>query len=161
MKPHELKPARGSHKRRTRVGRGEGSGKGKTAGRGTKGTKARGEVHPFFEGGQMPLIRRVPKLKGFTPPNRKTYGAVNVGELEELDATELGPEELRAAGLVRKRDKLVKVLGQGDVSKKLTVRAHAFSEAARSKIEGAGGTVEVISLAPQNPKPRKKKANGK
>ena len=158
MKPHELKPAPGSKKNRTRKGRGEGSGKGKTAGRGTKGTKARGEVHAFFEGGQMPLIRRVPKLKGFTPPNRKIYGAVNVAQLEELGASEIGPEELRSAGLVRKRDKLVKVLGQGDVSKKLTVRAHAFSESARSKIEGAGGTVEVISLAPTGNKPGKKKS---
>lgn len=153
MKPHELKPARGAKTRRTRVGRGDGSGKGKTAGRGTKGTKARGEVHMFFEGGQMPLIRRVPKLKGFTPPNRKVYGAVNVGELGDL-GSEVGPEELRAAGLVRKRDKLVKVLGNGDISKKVTVRAHAFSDAAKSKIEGAGGTAEVISLAPP---PRKKK----
>ena len=153
MKPHELKPARGAKTKRTRVGRGEGSGKGKTAGRGTKGTKARGEVHPFFEGGQMPLIRRIPKLKGFTPPNRKVYGAVNVGQLSDL-GSEIGPEELRSAGLVRKRDKLVKVLGEGDVSKKLTVKAHAFSDAARSKIEGAGGTVEVISLAPE---PKKKK----
>jgi large subunit ribosomal protein L15 len=153
MKPHELKPARGAKTRRTRVGRGDGSGKGKTAGRGTKGTKARGEVHMFFEGGQMPLIRRVPKLKGFTPPNRKVYGAVNVGELADL-GSEIGPDELRAAGLVRKRDKLVKVLGNGEISKKVTVRAHAFSDAARSKIEGAGGTVEVISLAPP---PRKKK----
>ena len=158
MKPHELKPAPGSKKARTRVGRGEGSGKGKTAGRGTKGTKARGEVHLFFEGGQMPLIRRIPKLKGFTPPNRKVYGAVNVSQLDGLGAGEIGPDELRAAGLIRKRDKLVKVLGEGDISKKLTVRAHAFSESARAKIEGAGGTVEVISLAPQNPKPGKKKS---
>ncbi len=158
MKPHDLKPAPGSKKDRTRKGRGEGSGKGHTAGRGTKGTKARGEVHHFFEGGQMPLIRRVPKLKGFTPPNRKIYGAVNVGQLEEVGGTEVGPDELRAAGLVRKRDKLVKVLGSGDVSKKLTVRAHAFSDSARSKIEGAGGTVEVISLAPP---PKSGKAKSK
>jgi large subunit ribosomal protein L15 len=156
MKPHDLKPAPGSKKARTRVGRGEGSGKGKTAGRGTKGTKARGEVHMFFEGGQMPLIRRVPKLKGFTPPNRKVYGSVNVGQLSELDATEIGPDELRAAGLVRKRDKLVKVLGSGDLSKKLTVRAHAFSGSARTKIEGAGGTAEVIDLKPTGPKPGRK-----
>lgn len=153
MKPHELKPARGAKTARTRVGRGEGSGKGKTAGRGTKGTKARGEVHLFFEGGQMPLVRRVPKLKGFTPPNRKSYGAVNVGQLDDLGG-DVGPDELRAAGLVRKRDKLVKVLGKGDISTKITVRAHAFSESARTKIEGAGGTVEVINLAPP---PRKKK----
>ena len=158
MKPHELKPASGSRKERTRKGRGEGSGKGKTAGRGTKGTKARGEVHLFFEGGQMPLIRRVPKLKGFTPPNRKVYGAVNVGQLAELGASEVGPEELRSAGLIRKRDKLVKVLGQGDISTKVTVRAHAFSESAKSKIEGAGGTAEVISLAPSGNKPGKKKS---
>ena len=148
MKPHELKPARGAKTRRMRVGRGDGSGKGKTAGRGTKGTKARGEVHLFFEGGQMPLIRRIPKLKGFTPPNRKVYGAVNVGQLGDL-GSEVGPEELRAAGLVRKRDKLVKVLGEGELSTKVTVRAHAFSAAAKTKIEGAGGTVEVINLAPE------------
>ena len=158
MKPHDLKPAPGSKKARTRVGRGEGSGKGKTAGRGTKGTKARGEVHQFFEGGQMPLIRRVPKLKGFTPPNRKSYGAVNVGQLAELDTNEIGPDDLREAGLVRKRDKLVKVLGEGDISKKLTVRAHAFSSSAREKIEGAGGSVEVISVAPSGNKPGKKKS---
>ena len=144
MKPHDLKPAKGARTERTRIGRGEGSGKDKTGGRGTKGTRARGNVHLFFEGGQMPLIRRVPKLKGFKPPNRVEYGAVNVGELEELGSTEVGPDELRAAGLVKKRDKLVKVLGGGDVSKKLTVRAHAFSGSARSKIEAAGGTVEVI-----------------
>ena len=158
MKPHELKSPPGARKRRTRVGRGEGSGKGKTAGRGTKGTRARGKVHMFFEGGQMPLIRRVPKLKGFTPPNRKEYGAVNVADLGELDVTEIGPDELRAAGLVKKRDKLVKILGHGDLSKKLTVRAHAFSGSARSKIEGAGGTAEVIDLAPQGPRPTRKKA---
>lgn len=157
MKPHELKSAKGARKARTRVGRGEGSGKGKTAGRGTKGTKARGEVHMFFEGGQMPLIRRVPKLKGFTPPNRKEYGAVNVAGLAELDATEIGPDELRAAGLVRKRDKLVKILGNGDISKKVTVRAHAFSESARTKIEGAGGSVEVIDMKPAGDAPGRKK----
>ena len=157
MKPHELKSPPGARKSKTRVGRGDGSGKGKTAGRGTKGTRARGKVHMFFEGGQMPLIRRVPKLKGFTPPNRKEYGAVNVGDLAELEGKEIGPEELRAAGLVKKRDKLVKVLGQGDLSKKLTVRAHAFSGSARSKIEAAGGTAEVIDLAPQGPRPARKK----
>jgi large subunit ribosomal protein L15 len=148
MKPHELRAAEGARKKSKRKGRGEGSGKGKTAGRGTKGTRARGEVHLFFEGGQMPIARRIPKLKGFRPPNQKIYGAVNVGALGELDATEIGPDELHSAGLVHKRDKLIKVLGTGDVTKKLTVRAHAFSESAKSKIEGAGGTVEIISLAP-------------
>ena len=144
MKPHELRPADGAHKKRKRVGRGEGSGKGKTAGRGTKGTKARGEVHLFFEGGQMPLVRRVPKLKGFNPPNRKVYGAVNLRELSTVDGDAVGPDDLRAAGLVHKRDKLIKILGDGDVDRAMTVSAHAFSGSARSKIEGAGGTVVVL-----------------
>jgi large subunit ribosomal protein L15 len=160
MKPHELRAAEGARTKRKRVGRGEGSGKGKTAGRGTKGTKARGEVHLFFEGGQMPLVRRVPKLKGFTPPNKKVYGAVNVGDLEQLDQAEVGPEDLHAAGLVHKRDKLIKVLGNGDLGKKLTVKAHAFSAAARSKIEGAGGTAEVISQVPEK-KTQQAKKDGK
>ena len=147
MKLHDLKPAEGSNKKKQRVGRGDGSGRGKTAGRGTKGTKARGEVPLGFEGGQMPLIRRVPKLKGFTPPRRKHFGAVNVGELEALGVSEIGPDELRSSGLVHKRDKLIKVLGVGDVSKALTVRAHAFSASAKSKIEGAGGTVETLQIS--------------
>lgn len=148
MKPHELKAAEGARRKGKRVGRGEGSGKGKTAGRGTKGTRARGEVHLFFEGGQMPLARRLPKLKGFTPPNKKVYGAVNVGALAQLDNTDIGPEELHIAGLVHKRDKLIKVLGNGDLDRKLTVRAHAFSASARTKIESAGGTAEVIPQVP-------------
>jgi large subunit ribosomal protein L15 len=148
MKPHELRPAEGSRKRRKRVGRGEGSGKGKTAGRGTKGTKARGEVHLFFEGGQMPLVRRVPKLKGFNPPNRKVYGAVNLSDLAEVEGDSIGPDELRAAGLVHKRDKLIKVLGDGEVTRALTVTAHAFSASARTKIEGAGGTAVVLEEVP-------------
>ncbi len=152
MKPHELRAAEGARQKSKRKGRGEGSGKGKTAGRGTKGTRARGEVHLFFEGGQMPLARRLPKLKGFTPPNKKVYGAVNVGALAQLDSTEIGPEDLHAAGLVHKRDKLIKVLGNGDLDKKLTVRAHAFSASARAKIESAGGTAEVISQVPDKKK---------
>lgn len=156
MKPHDLKPAPGSHKKSKRVGRGEGSGKGKTAGRGTKGTKARGEVHVFFEGGQMPLARRLPKLKGFTPPNRRVYGAVNLAELDALDGTELGPEDFRAAGLVHKRDKFIKILATGDMSKAVTVKAHAVSDAARTKIEGAGGSVELIEIPT-----RKKKKPGR
>ncbi|HVF53053.1 MAG TPA: 50S ribosomal protein L15 [Actinomycetota bacterium] len=155
MKPHELKPAPGSHRKRKRVGRGEGSGKGKTAGRGTKGTRARGSVHPFFEGGQMPLIRRVPKLKGFTPPNRKEYGAVNIDDLAGLSATEIGPAELHAAGLVHKRDKLIKVLGVGELSRSITVSAHAFSATAKKKIEAAGGTATVIAVE-SNKAPKKK-----
>jgi large subunit ribosomal protein L15 len=144
MKAHDLEPPAGSHRRPKRVGRGEGSGRGKTAGRGTKGTRARGQVKAFFEGGQMPLVRRVPKLKGFKPPARKTYGAVNVAELGRTGASEIGPDELRAAGLVRKRDRLIKILGEGEVDSALVVRAHAFSAAAREKIEAAGGTVEVL-----------------
>lgn len=145
MKLHELQPAPGSHKRSKRKGRGDGSGKGKTAGRGTKGTKARGEVPAFFEGGQMPLARRLPKLKGFTPPNRKHYGGINVQKLQDLSGDSVGPDEFRAAGLVHKRDKLIKILGGGELSRAVTVRAHAFSKSAREKIEGAGGKAEVIA----------------
>jgi large subunit ribosomal protein L15 len=144
VKPHELKAPRGARKTRTRKGRGEAAGKGKTAGRGTKGTKARGEVHAFFEGGQMPLIRRVPKLKGFTPPRRKIYGAINVGTLDALEGDEFSAEDLHAAGVVRKRDKMIKVLGNGEINRAVTVRVHAVSEAARSKIEAAGGTIELV-----------------
>ena len=162
MKPHDLKPAEGAHRKSKRVGRGEGSGRGKTAGRGTKGTRARGEVHAFFEGGQMPLIRRVPKLKGFTPPNRKTYGAVNVAELGEVEGSEMGPDDFRTAGLVHKRDKLIKVLGQGELDRAITVRAHAFSDSARSKIEAAGGKAEVIDLTPEkSATPRKGRSKTK
>jgi large subunit ribosomal protein L15 len=144
MKPHDLKPSPGAVKSRKRVGRGEGSGKGKTAGRGTKGTKARGEVHIFFEGGQMPITRRIPKLRGFTPPNKTVFGAVNVGDLGTLEGSAIGPDELRAGGLVHKRDKLIKILGGGEIDRAVTVSAHAFSETARSKIEAAGGTAEVL-----------------
>lgn len=144
MKPHELKSAKGARTKRQRVGRGDGSGRGKTAGRGTKGTRARGTVHVFFEGGQMPIARRLPKLKGFRNPGRVEFGAVNVGDLAELGTKEIGPDEMRAAGLVHKRHKLVKVLGGGETTSALAVRAHAVSESARSKIEKAGGSVEVI-----------------
>jgi large subunit ribosomal protein L15 len=144
MKPHELKPPPGSRKRAKRVGRGEGSGKGKTAGRGTKGTRARGEVKAFFEGGQMPLVRRIPKLKGFTPPNQVIYQPVNVKELDRVKASDIGPDELRRAGLIKGRDARVKILGVGEIGRKVTVKAHAFSASAKSKIEDAGGATEVI-----------------
>jgi large subunit ribosomal protein L15 len=150
MKVHDLRPPRGAHEDRKRVGRGEGSGHGKTAGRGTKGTRARGTVKPFFEGGQMPLVRRVPKLKGFTPLTRKVYGAVNLAELARIETPTIGPDELRAAGLVRKRDRLIKILAQGEIERPLTVRAHAFSAAAKAKIEAAGGTVQVIESPSEN-----------
>jgi len=155
MKPHELRSAPGATKRRKRVGRGEASGKGKTAGRGTKGTKARNTVRLGFEGGQMPLARRVPKLKGFRPPRRRVYGSVNLSQLSRVDASEFGPDELRAAGLVRKRHDFIKILGSGDIDRAVTVRAHAFSETAKQKIEAAGGTTEIIDL-----KTAEKKAKG-
>ena len=144
MKPHELKAARGARSPKRRVGRGNGSGRGTTAGRGTKGTRARGTVRAFFEGGQMPLVRRVPKLKGFRSPNRREFAAVNVGDLEALGLAEITPEDMRNAGLVHKRHDLIKLLGEGDVGAPLTVRVHAASASARSKIEAAGGAVEVV-----------------
>ena len=145
MKPHELSPPPGAYRRRRRAGRGEGSGRGKTAGRGTKGTRARGRVKAFFEGGQMPLVRRVPKLKGFNPPNPVRYGTVNLSALARVEGDVLEPDDLRAAGLLRKRDRLVKILGDGEVSRPVTVRAHAFSASARAAIEDAGGTAEVVT----------------
>lgn len=144
MKPHELRPAPGARTKRKRIGRGEGSGKGGSSGRGNKGSRARGEVHLFFEGGQMPLIRRVPKLKGFTPPNRKRYGVVNLDDLNQMTGDSIGPEELRRAGLIHKRDDIIKVLAGGTLERKVTVTAHAFSRSARSKIEAAGGVAEVL-----------------
>ncbi len=145
MKPHELRPAPGARAKRTRVGRGEGSGHGKTAGRGTKGTKARGKVKAFFEGGQMPLVRRVPQLKGFKPPARIRYHTVSLADLSKLEGSEIGPQELRAARLVGKRAERIKVLGDGELRRAVTVRADAFSATAREKIEAAGGRAEVIA----------------
>ncbi|MDQ3752613.1 MAG: 50S ribosomal protein L15 [Actinomycetota bacterium] len=152
MKPHDLKPPPGSRKAAKRVGRGEGSGHGKTAGRGSKGTRARGSVPAGFEGGQMPLLRRVPKLKGFRPPNRNVYGVVNLDALDALPGPVLGPDEIRAAGLLHKRNSLIKVLGRGEITGAKTVRAHAFSLSARAKIESAGGSAELISTAPAGTK---------
>jgi large subunit ribosomal protein L15 len=145
LKLHDLKPAPGAHKAKTRVGRGEAS-KGKTAGRGTKGTKARYQVPLGFEGGQMPLHRRVPKLKGFSNALfTTTYQVVNVGRLAELhpEGGDVTPESLAASGAVR-RGELVKVLGSGDLSVALRVSAHAISGSAKSKIEAAGGTVTLL-----------------
>lgn len=145
LKLHDLSPAAGSKKKRIRVGRGEGGRRGKTAGRGTKGLKARSRLRPGFEGGQTPLAMRLPKLKGFTNPNKEEYAIVNLASLDDFDAgAEVTPETLRARGLIRHRGR-VKVLAEGDLTKALTVRAHAFSAAAREKIEKAGGTVETIT----------------
>jgi large subunit ribosomal protein L15 len=144
LRPHHLRPAPGAHKAKTRKGRGEAS-KGKTAGRGTKGTKARSTVPAGFEGGQMPLIRRVPKLKGFKNPFRVEYQVVNLGRLGELypEGGEVTPEDLAAKGAVRS-GRPVKILGTGDISVTVQVKAHAFSGSAKEKITGAGGTVEQL-----------------
>ena len=138
IKLHDLRPAPGSKKAKTRVGRGEGS-KGKTAGRGTKGTKARYQVRPGFEGGQMPLHMRLPKLKGFKNPNRVEYQPVNVGRIAELFPAggTVTVEDLVAAGAVR-RNHPVKVLGGGDVTVALTITADAWSASAKEKVEAAG-----------------------
>jgi large subunit ribosomal protein L15 len=146
LRLHHLRPAPGAHQAKTRVGRGEAS-KGKTAGRGTKGTKARGQVHIGFEGGQMPLHRRVPKLKGFSNAGfRTTYQVVNTGRLAELypEGGDVTPENLVAKGAARQGEP-IKVLGAGDLSVALRVTAHAFSAAAAQKIERAGGTVTKLS----------------
>ncbi len=142
LKVHHLRPAPGSHTKKTRVGRGEGS-KGKTAGRGTKGTKARYQVPAGFEGGQMPIHMRLPKLKGFRNAFRVEFQVVNVAKLAELFPTggAVGVDELVAAGAVRKGEP-VKVLGNGDLgSVKLDITADAFSDTARDKIVAAGGSV--------------------
>ncbi|HEV8650437.1 MAG TPA: 50S ribosomal protein L15 [Actinomycetes bacterium] len=145
MKLHHLRPAPGAVKDRTRKGRGEAAGKGKTAGRGTKGSKARGRIRTGFEGGQLPLQRRVPKLKGFTNPNKVHWSVVNVDRLAAAFPKGGGvdPDALVEAGLARKGTP-VKVLGHGDLSVAVQVRAHAFSSTAAEKITAAGGTVEVV-----------------
>lgn len=146
MKLHHLRPAPGAHKKARRVGRGHGSGRGKTSGRGTKGSGARTTVPVWFEGGQMPLQRRLPKLGGFSNARFKvTYLPVNVEALNSFGSgATVTPEALRRAGLVRKSRGQVKILGRGDVTVALTVKAHAFSETAKAKITAAGGTVEVL-----------------
>jgi large subunit ribosomal protein L15 len=144
IKLHDLKPAPGSKKARTRVGRGEGS-KGKSAGRGTKGTKARKNVPATFEGGQMPIHMRLPKLKGFRNRFRTEYEIVNVGDINRLfpKGGAIGVDELVAKGAVRKNS-LVKVLGDGELSVKVEVSAHKFSGSAREKITAAGGSATEL-----------------
>ena len=144
LKVHHLRPAPGAKTAKTRVGRGEAS-KGKTAGRGTKGTKARYQVPDRFEGGQMPMHMRLPKLRGFTNPFRVEYQVVNLAALARLypEGGEVTVDDLAAKGAVRKGE-LVKVLGNGDLSVALQVSAHAFSRAARQKIEAAGGSVTQL-----------------
>ena len=144
LKVHHLRPAPGSKTAKTRVGRGEGS-KGKTAGRGTKGTKARYQVPERFEGGQMPLHMRTPKLKGFKNPFRVEFQVVNVAQINALfpEGGDITILDLVKAGAVRKGE-LVKVLGQGDISVAVNVTANAFSDSAKSKIAAAGGTATTI-----------------
>jgi large subunit ribosomal protein L15 len=145
MKVHDLKPAPGSTKAPKRVGRGIGGKGGKTAGRGTKGQHARGSVKPGFEGGQMPLSRRVPKLKGFRNPFRVEFAVVNLDTLEQFEGDVVSPDTLRANGLVHKHG-LVKVLGRGELTRAVQVSAHGFSKSAEAAITAAGGSVEVLPL---------------
>jgi len=144
LKLHHLQPAPGSKKSKIRVGRGEGGRRGKTAGRGTKGLKARNTLRPGFEGGQTPLSMRLPKLPGFKNPNKEEFAIVNLAAFEGFaKGSEVTPDELRNRGLIRHRGR-VKVLAQGDLDKALTVKAHAFSAAAKKKIEDVGGSVEIL-----------------
>jgi large subunit ribosomal protein L15 len=143
VKLHDLQPAPGSARARRRVGRGIAGKGGKTAGRGTKGQGARDTIRPGFEGGQLPLKQRIPKLKGFKNPFRVEYNVINLDTLEGFAGDEVSPETLRSAGLVHKHG-LVKVLGRGELSRSLRVSAHAFSRSATAAIEGAGGQVEVL-----------------
>ena len=148
MKLDELKPASGSNKKRKRVGRGDGSGHGKTSGRGHKGQGARsgGNTKPGFEGGQMPLQRRLPK-RGFHNPFRVELAIVNLGQLNELPTgSEVTPENLAEHGLVNGKNRRVKILGEGSLSKVLIVKAHGFSASAKEKIEAAGGKAELIVI---------------
>lgn len=144
MKLHELKASEGSRQVRNRVGRGTSSGNGKTAGRGQKGQKARGKVRLGFEGGQMPLFRRMPK-RGFKNINRKEYAVVNLKTLDTFeDGTEITPTLLVEKKIVKNEKDGVKILGNGQLTKKLTVKANKFSVAAKEAIEAAGGQAEVI-----------------
>jgi large subunit ribosomal protein L15 len=145
MDLENLKPSKGSRRKRKRVGRGTGSGTGKTSGRGHKGQKARSgfKQTPGFEGGQMPLHRRLPKF-GFTNLFRKEYQIVNVADLARLEAGEVSPQTLKAAGLIKKTDIPVKILGNGNVDKAYTVKAAAFTKSAVTKLEAAGGKAEVV-----------------
>ncbi len=149
MKLNDLRPAKGAHKDRTRAGRGISAGRGKTAGRGTKGQNARsgGGPRPYFEGGQLPLVRRLPHLRGFTNIFRVEYTPINLGRLNLFEeGTEVSPEALAAAGMIKSVRERVKILAAGELDHPLTVKAHKFSAAAREKILAAGGTVEELSL---------------
>ena len=163
MRLHELKPRPGAKHRVKRLGCGESSGHGKTSGKGHKGQKARsgGSIRLGFEGGQMPLIRRIPK-RGFNNIDFATiYAPVNVGALEALSVTEVDEKALRAAGIVNGNWDGVKILAGGELKKKLTVKAHAISAEAKKKIEAAGGSVEIVAKAQKAPKAVAPKAQAK
>ena len=145
MKVHDLKPAAGSNSKGIRVGRGTAGRRGKTAGRGTKGQGARDTIKMNFEGGQMPLHMRVPKLKGFKNPFRVEYQAINLDIIEASGLDTVTPEALHGKGLAHK-GALVKVLGRGEIGRAVTVRAHGFSKSAEAAITAAGGTVETLPL---------------
>jgi len=152
MKLHDLRPALGSKKKRKRVGRGMASGTGKTSGRGMKGQGARsgGGKGPYFEGGQLPLVRRLPFKRGFNNIHRVEYKPVNLDRLQEKfgeSKQEVTPETLIEAGIIKRSDKAVAILGRGEITSALTVKAHRFSKSAQEKIEAAGGAVEVLPLS--------------
>jgi len=145
IKLHDLTPSEGSNKRGKRKARGIGGKGGKTAGRGTKGQRARNTVPVGFEGGQMPLTQRVPKWRGFTNPFRVEYQAINLDVIDSLDAAEVSPESLLESGLVSK-GALVKILGRGEINRAVAVKAHAVSKSAEAAITAAGGSVELVTL---------------
>ena len=153
MRQDQLSPAVGSRKKSKRVGRGDGSGHGTYSGRGCKGQKSRAgyKMRPGFEGGQLPLIKRLPRQRGFVNIFRVEYSVVNLDELNVFEAgSEVTPEKMMAAGLVKSRRRPVKVLAQGDIDRSLVVKAHKFSGSARAKIEAADGQVEEVEYAPQS-----------
>lgn len=156
MKLHDLRPAKGSKKQRKRVGRGDSSGSGKTAGRGTKGQKSRsgGNIPPHFEGGQLPLVRRLPRMRGFVNIFKTQFATVNLDRLNERfdKGDEVTPSALTEVGLIKSPNELVKVLGRGELKKPLTIKAHGFSASARAKIEAVGGSVEELALPAHWPK---------
>ena len=145
MKIHDLTPPKGAKKNRHRVGRGIAGKGGKTAGRGTKGQKARGTIRAGFEGGQLPLMQRIPKLKGFTNPFRVEYTPINLDAIAALGISEVTLDVIVANGLAKK-GQLVKILGRGDLSSAIKVSAHGFSKSAETAITGAGGSIEKIAL---------------
>jgi len=151
LRQNSIAPAPGSRKDRKRVGRGTGSGHGTYSGRGCKGQKARAgnnKVRPGFEGGQLPLIKRLPRKRGFTNIFRTEYSTVSVGALNVFEAgTEVAPEMMLAAGIIKSISRPVKILADGDIDRALTVKAHKFSAAARAKIEAAGGKAEEVGSA--------------